>query len=29
LWCIKFKVEVVGVGLWRETFFNRVDSCLK
>lgn len=29
LWCIKFKVEVVGVGLWRETFFKRVDSCLK
>ena len=27
LWCIKFKVEVVGVGLWRETFFNKVDSC--
>ena len=27
LWCIKFKVEVVGVGLWRETFFDRVDSC--
>ncbi len=27
LWCLKFKVEVVGVGLWRETFFNRVDSC--
>jgi len=27
LWCIKFKVEVVGVGLWRETFFNKVDTC--
>lgn len=30
LWCIKFKVdtvESVGVGVWRETFFKRVDSC--
>lgn len=27
LWCVKFKVEVVGVGLWRETFFNRAHAC--
>ncbi len=28
LWCVKFKVENFGVGVWRETFFNRVNSCL-
>lgn len=28
LWCVKFKVENFGVGVWRDTFFNRVNSCL-
>ncbi len=27
-WCVKFKVEKFGVGVWRETFFNRVNNCL-
>ncbi|WP_094674456.1 GUN4 domain-containing protein [Hydrocoleum sp. CS-953] len=27
-WCVKFKVEKFGVGIWRETFFNRVNNCL-
>ncbi|NES04300.1 MAG: GUN4 domain-containing protein, partial [Okeania sp. SIO2F4] len=27
-WCVKFKVENFGVGVWRETFFNRVNNCL-
>ncbi|NES64339.1 MAG: protein kinase [Okeania sp. SIO2D1] len=27
-WCVKFKVEKFGVGVWRETFFERVNNCL-
>ncbi|MGD1805773.1 GUN4 domain-containing protein [Dapis sp. BLCC M126] len=27
-WCVKFKVENFGVGVWRETFFNRINNCL-
>ena len=27
-WCVKFKVEKFGVGVWRETFFNRVNNCV-
>ncbi|NEQ41936.1 MAG: RNase III inhibitor [Okeania sp. SIO3I5] len=27
-WCVKFKVEKFGVGVWRETFFNRINNCL-
>ena len=27
-WCVKFKVEKFGVGVWRETFFNRMNNCL-
>ena len=28
LWCIKFEVIEMGVGLWREKFFQRLDECL-
>jgi serine/threonine-protein kinase len=28
LWCIKFEVIEMGVGLWREKFFQRLHECI-
>jgi len=27
-WCVKFKVKKFELGVWQETFFNRINNCL-